>query len=666
MGSRPGGATAPIEGSSRSGSRPQFRNCDAASNTATAPFLTNVESHFGRVTLTAPDNIRRTRRDRAAAARRSPQPVATNLLGDAGVIRRAASAQTLPRTGVPLARMAQEAPAYSTSASTAHVTRPPHNNAARYVTTTQRDGIQYAGRHNMWDAIPNVEEEADPPPAFAEDRTPAAPNVQPRVPNSPPPAYVAEEPEQQDGDDDNGDDTNNESEAEDEFMRQERAAWEADRMAGMSVHVRVARSNQRRAAYERRQLALPEVPVESEQASAQAASDAQPPTDARSADGQPPTSVPAPGEQPPNAHASTNVQPRTDSRPPTTAPTPTISHATQPPANAPINISANVPSHAPVHTPAVELSDDSSVDEQIRPLPQWERRPRREDSDSDESLFADSDEEQAAPAEAATATATAASASAAASASTSMSASGELPGRRPLPQPPTSRAGVLSAREQLQDADVIRQLGLALERPNPLTPSQITRANTIRGIALQRGASVRAARSSAAPPPRQLHLPAVTEATRHFPPTDPVRSASMSSNDSAGLSRRESIIAAVPPIPDAEPYPNAQQQRPANETAEITDLELATALLDDPNYRFESAALLTEFLGPATPGALLTERERSDIPVGRVEQNASSRSVVGVNVDNCGICLSEFLPGEMAVLAAEQPAVSPVPSGHWQ
>lgn len=447
----------------------------------------------------------------------------------------------------------------------------PETIARHYVTSRDSASRRYAGRRNMWDTVGNVEAHEAPPP-FAERSAPPQP-----APRSPPPAYDAtlaasvhadqtpnisnDNGDDHDDDNDDDNDDNDDSEELDEFTRQERIAWEADRVAGISVHVRVARSAQRRAEYERRQQALP---------------------------------VPPPELQVPRAPAPLTGEP-------------------------------------------AETDNLPSPERRARQLPEWERRPQREDSDSDESIFANSDEER----------------DTSAAASTDLSASGG----RPLPQPPASRERVVSAREQLQDEGVVRQLGLAVQNHSPLTPSQLTRASTIRGMPLQRGASVRAARSSAAPPPRQLHLPAVTEATRHFPATEvragsdtsvPATPITSTARTSSEGSRRESVIEAAPPLREAQPYPAAGQQD--DENVDITDLELATALLDDPNYRFESAAMLTEFLGPAAPGALLTESERADIPVGRVEGGPSGRSIVGVSVDNCGICLSELATGEMACI----------------
>lgn len=571
MNSRPSGAAAQSAGQARPGARAHFAGCDAVSSTATAPFLTNVESHFGRITLTAPDNIRRTGRDRQVGRRKSAAVLSPSA--PPGVPARVPRQTPVPRSST-----------HSAAAQTPQSLRPgrppgpntliaPANRqqlaAVRYVSARDRAGRRYDRRVNVWDDVANVDER-DAPPQFSISQ-----RREPSVPRSPPPAYenvpsTAElqetNQEEEDEEDEDDDEESDESDVPDEFTRLERIAWEADRVAGMSVHMRVARSNQRRLEYEQRMAPAP-APVP-EQVSAPEV---------------PSAPVPPGALVPPGAPEQ---------------------------GSAPVATSSS----------SADMSEESSDEhESVRPLPQWERRTPRPDSESDESMFDDSGGDTGEQ-------------------SADLSASGH---RRPLPVPPASQERVVSAREQLQDEDVIRQLGLAMQSHNPLTPSQLTRAGSIRGMPLQRGASVRAARSSATPRPRQLHLPVVTEATRHFPPTDPVRSPN--SPDSAPLS---AVPQAAPALPNANPYPAVQQE----EQPEITDLELATALLDDPGYQYESAALLTDFLGPAAPTTLLSEQERENIPVGCVEGGPDGCSIVGVPLDRCGICLSDFCQGEMACI----------------
>ena len=438
--------------------------------------------------------------------------------------------------------------------------------AVRYENARDRAGRRYNRRVNVWDDVANVDER-DAPPQFSTSQF-----QEPTIPRSPPPAYDSvqstaepQETNQEEEDDDDEEDSG-ESDVPDEFTRLERIAWEADRVAGMSVHMRVARSNQRRIEYEQ-QMAPAPAPVPDQVSAPEV------------------PSVP----EPPGALVPPSVPEQ---------------------ENAPVTASSS----------SADMSEGLNNEyESVRPQPQWERRTPRPDSESDVSMFDDSGDDTGEQ-----------------SADLSVSRY-----RRPLPVPPASHERIVSAREQLQDEDVIRQLGLTLQSRNPLTPSQLMRAGSIRGMPLQRGASVRAARSSATPRPRQLHLPVITEATRHFPPTDPVRSPN--TPDSALLS---AVPQAAPALPNANPYPAVQQE----EQTEITDLELATALLDDPGYQYESAALLTDFLGPAAPSALLSEQERENIPVGCVEGGPDGCSIVGVPLDRCGICLSDFCQGEMACI----------------
>lgn len=129
---------------------------------------------------------------------------------------------------------------------------------------------------NVWDEIelPDMQivDMVDPPPAFSEQpsASPApytAACVPPPIPSSPPPpfqsddeegrAHSAQGPAEQ-GNESASVSDSMEEEPVDEFTAQERIAWEADRVAGLSVLMRVARSQQRREAYLARNCAAEE------------------------------------------------------------------------------------------------------------------------------------------------------------------------------------------------------------------------------------------------------------------------------------------------------------------------------------------------------------------------------------------------------------------------
>ena len=209
----------------------------SASTSATAPFLTNVESHFGRVTLTAPDNIRPGRgKERRAntrtantssapASRRPPQPQEPpEPPMHAPVSLRREEALRPPR-------QARSAPLRGSASRTAGLSSRAQRSAARgrgrSADATQSRGAAprsdrpaaaqtgvLAGRRpsarpaspseasmmsrvvNVWDEIelPDMQivDMIDPPPAFSEQPSagPApytAVNAPPPIPSSPPP-----------------------------------------------------------------------------------------------------------------------------------------------------------------------------------------------------------------------------------------------------------------------------------------------------------------------------------------------------------------------------------------------------------------------------------------------------------------------------------------------
>lgn len=244
-----------------------FDGCDAASSQATAPFLTNIENHFGRVTLTAPDNMRRRRgKDRRAAAARPPRFLVSQH-GRASVSdlrelaqeaqgprpRTGSHGQSAPRVGRPNGASGEvRARSTARSAERPQLAVDPPADALQQSVTSPWDR-----RLNVWDeiyAMPGVSDPdlVDAPPAFAAVTATRPPD--PPVPNSPPPPFTSDR--ESDGD------AESEPEAADPLTLQQRAAWEADRMEGYSLEERVARMARRMAGEmpeegERRALAPP-------------------------------------------------------------------------------------------------------------------------------------------------------------------------------------------------------------------------------------------------------------------------------------------------------------------------------------------------------------------------------------------------------------------------
>ncbi|KAI3629101.1 hypothetical protein CBS9595_000173 [Malassezia furfur] len=246
---------------------PSFDGCDAAAPQATAPFLTNVENHLGRVTLTAPDNMRRRRgRDRRQATDARPPRLLVSQPGRAGTSD--------------LHRLAREAhiPARRPGPSASHTTRtrtrahPPGRSAAPRGSAARRsaraeapqeaaaprappaaEGRAWDRRLNVWDEIePELALEeldlVDPPPAFAA-ASPSPPAHAPD-PQSPPPPFVSDDeaPAAPTAAADADSDASSDVEAAapiDPRVMQQRMAWESDRLAGYSLEERVRRMHRR-------------------------------------------------------------------------------------------------------------------------------------------------------------------------------------------------------------------------------------------------------------------------------------------------------------------------------------------------------------------------------------------------------------------------------------
>ncbi|WFD03474.1 hypothetical protein MOBT1_002165 [Malassezia obtusa] len=241
-----------------------FSGCDSAAPQATAPFLTNVENHLGRVTLTAPDNIRR----RRARDRRGVQTRPSRLLvSQPGRVSTADLRSLAQETHVPprrtsggapgTARARPTAPSDSTPTAAARERRasaappPPIATAASLApagapTEPSPASGTWERRLNVWDEIsaPGAADidVNDPPPAFVAAPPPPPP---PAVPASPPPPFTSDdEGAQPRAEADVSSDTEAESPV-DAAVMQQRVAWESDRLAGFSLEERVRRMARR-------------------------------------------------------------------------------------------------------------------------------------------------------------------------------------------------------------------------------------------------------------------------------------------------------------------------------------------------------------------------------------------------------------------------------------
>ncbi|PKI84941.1 hypothetical protein MVES1_000969 [Malassezia vespertilionis] len=217
---------------------PSFEGYDAANAQATAPFLSNVESHVGRITLTAPDNIRRSRqRDKRAATTRFSRLVITRPARASTSNLRSAQTERGARQGDPLAQ-----PRPRTTRLRAQSTG---SSDARRNTPNQVQS--WTRRLSVWDDVNTLLEMSHPdavdaPPPFAVQH--AAP---PPIPTSPPPPFVSDPESEGENDTHISQDRSDES-AEisvDAATLHERDAWENDRIAGYTLEERVARMDMR-------------------------------------------------------------------------------------------------------------------------------------------------------------------------------------------------------------------------------------------------------------------------------------------------------------------------------------------------------------------------------------------------------------------------------------
>lgn len=265
----------------------------------------------------------------------------------------------------------------------------------------------------------------------------------------------------------------------------------------------------------------------------------------------------------------------------------------------------------------------------------------------------------------------------------------EPPASRPLPPPPPSRVPYIrSAYDQLRMWQSQNRLPEALNRHMAEHEERLLRQNA--SMPNHFGSAFSNVQSSVAPLPRQVRLPVVTDATRHFPRSEPTI-ASAPAIDSTPASERNVLTtehADVPEVQGSEAASETQQTeealpgnasdsntdqdvavpetRPSEEAQPldasegITDLDVAVAHLDHPATHYEWATLISDFLGPAREQTQRTTEELEGISVGRVELEhrrvtASGQvrvrlSVAGVRVDRCGICLEQFRKGQLACI----------------
>ena len=265
----------------------------------------------------------------------------------------------------------------------------------------------------------------------------------------------------------------------------------------------------------------------------------------------------------------------------------------------------------------------------------------------------------------------------------------EPPVSRPLPPPPPSRVPYIrSAYDQLRMWQSQNRLPEALNRDMNEHEEHLLRQNA--SMPSHFGSAFSNAQSSVAPLPRQVRLPVVTDATRHFPRSEPT-SASAQAIDSTQEFERNVLTTEHADIPgvqvseavsesqhteDAHPENvsgsntdqdvavtatrPSEEAQPLDASEGITDLDVAVAHLDHPATHYEWATLISDFLGPAREQTQRTTEELEGISVGRVElehrrvttsgQVRVRLSVAGMRVDRCGICLEQFREGQLACI----------------
>lgn len=578
--------------------RGSFNGVGNASSATTVPFLTNVESHYGRVTLTAPDNMRRTKKRTTRS--KSAHPASSSSV-------HAVPAQTLSAERVASTRTQPRRERSTTS--------------MRSAATRELDR-----RVNVWDSmgVLTSTDDADPPPPFVASETPSARPSAPPIPQSPPPAFVSEDEE---SDHDDVQYVARLPAPVDPVKLRESDAWERDRLLGFSLEERVARMERRRAG------------------------------------------VPHPSIR--NTISTVMTQPETIrwNRPAVRSETMELPTLEVP--KAPLALTRRD------HDDTVEdtTSEDSRLDEVDNSDEEWQHEHdalealhRHEAESHDDQRSRESLPRRVPPIP---------------------DSEVEPPASRPLPPPPPSRVPYIrSAYDQLRMWQSQNRLPEALNRHMAEHEERLLRQNAF--MPNHFGSAFSNVQSSVAPLPRQVRLPVVTDATRHFPRSEPTI-ASAPAIDSTPASERNVLTtehADVPEVQGSEAASETQQTeealpgnasdsntdqdvavpetRPSEEAQPlhasegITDLDVAVAHLDHPATHYEWATLISDFLGPAREQTQRTTEELEGISVGRVELEhrrvtASGQvrvrlSVAGVRVDRCGICLEQFRKGQLACI----------------
>ena len=578
--------------------RGSFNGVGNASSATTVPFLTNVESHYGRVTLTAPDNMRRTKKRTTRS--KSAHPASSSSV-------HAVPAQTLSAERVASTRTQPRRERSTTS--------------MRSAATRELDR-----RVNVWDSmgVLTSTDDADPPPPFVASETPSARPSAPPIPQSPPPAFVSEDEE---SDHDDVQYVARLPAPVDPVKLRESDAWERDRLLGFSLEERVARMERRRAG------------------------------------------VPHPSIR--NTISTVMTQPETIrwNRPAVRSETMELPTLEVP--KAPLALTRRD------HDDTVEdtTSEDSRLDEVDNSDEEWQHEHdalealhRHEAESHDDQRSRESLPRRVPPIP---------------------DSEVEPPASRPLPPPPPSRVPYIrSAYDQLRMWQSQNRLPEALNRDMNEHEERLLRRNA--SMPGHFGSAFSNVQSSVAPLPRQVRLPVVTDATRHFPRSEPTIASAPAIDSTRALERNVLTTehADVPEVQGSEAASETQQTeealpgnasdsntdqdvavpetRPSEEAQPldasegITDLDVAVAHLDHPATHYEWATLISDFLGPAREQTQRTTEELEGISVGRVELEhrrvtASGQvrvrlSVAGVRVDRCGICLEQFRKGQLACI----------------
>lgn len=578
--------------------RGSFNGVGNASSATTVPFLTNVESHYGRVTLTAPDNMRRTKKRTTRS--KSAHPASSSSV-------HAVPAQTLSAERVASTRTQPRRERSTTS--------------MRSAATRELDR-----RVNVWDSmgVLTSTDDADPPPPFVASETPSARPSAPPIPQSPPPAFVSEDEE---SDHDDVQYVARLPAPVDPVKLRESDAWERDRLLGFSLEERVARMERRRAG------------------------------------------VPHPSIR--NTISTVMTQPETIrwNRPAVRSETMELPTLEVP--KAPLALTRRD------HDDTVEdtTSEDSRLDEVDNSDEEWQHEHdalealhRHEAESHDDQRSRESLPRRVPPIP---------------------DSEVEPPASRPLPPPPPSRVPYIrSAYDQLRMWQSQNRLPEALNRHMAEHEERLLRQNA--SMPSHFGSAFSNVQSSVAPLPRQVRLPVVTDATRHFPRSEPTIASAPAIDSTRALERNVLTTehADVPEVQGSEAASETQQTeealpgnasdsntdqdvavpetRPSEEAQPldasegITDLDVAVAHLDHPATHYEWATLISDFLGPAREQTQRTTEELEGISVGRVELEhrrvtASGQvrvrlSVAGVRVDRCGICLEQFRKGQLACI----------------